>query len=47
LNKDKLQKVYQYYDGQTNDEKLTKAIMASAQQIEAKLACPARIDSHK
>lgn len=45
LNKAELQKVYQYYDGQTNDEKLTKAVMESAQQLGAKLACPARVDS--
>ena len=37
LNGEKLQKTYRYYDGQTNDKKLTEAIMASATQLGAKL----------
>ena len=40
-----LQKVYQYYDGQTDDKKLTKAVMYSAQQLGAKLFCPAELVS--
>lgn len=45
LNKTDLQHVYRYYDGQTNDKKLTEAVMYSAQQLGAELACPAEISS--
>jgi len=40
-----LQKVYQYNDGQTNDVKLTKAVMFSAKALGAELKCPANIIS--
>lgn len=43
LNKINLQKVYRYYDGQTNDKKLTEAVMSSAQQLGAKLSSPVKI----
>jgi len=43
LNKNNLQKVYRYYDGQTNDKKLTEAVMASAQQLGANLSYPVEI----
>jgi len=43
LNENNLQKVYRYYDGQTNDKKLTEAVMASAQQLGAKLSSPVEI----
>jgi len=43
LNENNLQKVYRYYDGQTNDKKLTEAVMASAQQLGAKLSSPVKI----
>lgn len=45
LNKTDLQHVYRYYDGQTNDKELTQAVMKSAQQLGAKLKCPAEINS--
>lgn len=45
LNKKELQKVYRYYDGQTNDKKLTQAVMASALQLGAELVCAATINS--
>ena len=37
LKRESLQKIYRYYDGQTNDKKLTEAVMASAIQFGAKL----------
>ncbi len=37
LEQKDLQKVYRYYDGQTNDIELTKAVMASAKQLGAEL----------
>lgn len=40
-----LQKIYQYYDGQTNDKKLTEAVMTSARQLGAELTCPATVTS--
>jgi len=43
LNEKNLQKVYRYYDGQTNDKKLTEAVMASAQQLGAILSSPVEI----
>ena len=43
LNKTDLQQVYRYYDGQTNDKKLTQAVMKSAQQLGAELYCPVEI----
>lgn len=45
LKKNKLQKVYRYYDGQTNDKKLTQAVMASAMQLGAELLCSIKIKS--
>lgn len=41
LNTTGLQAVYQYWDAQTNDAKLTRAVMRSAENLEAELACPA------
>ncbi len=40
-----LEKVYRYFDGQTNDKQLTKAVMDSAIQLGAELICPATIKS--
>ena len=40
LNKKDLQAVFQYPDAQTNDAELTKAVMASAQELGADLLCP-------
>lgn len=37
LKQDGLEKVFQYHDGQTNDVKLTKAVMNSAQTLGAEL----------
>lgn len=45
LEKTDLQKIFQYYDGQTNDEKLTKAVMNSAKALGAELALPVEITS--
>jgi glycerol-3-phosphate dehydrogenase len=45
LNKCDLQQVYRYYDGQTNDKKLTQAVMRSAQLLGTELVCPAAINS--
>ncbi len=36
-----LQTVFRYYDAQTDDAALTRAVMASAMSLGAKLACPA------
>ena len=43
LEQASLQKVYQYNDGQTNDEELTKAVMSSAKALGAELKCPASV----
>ena len=45
LNGENLQNTYRYYDGQTNDKKLTEAIMTSAIQLGAKLIDSAEIKS--
>ena len=45
LEQTDLQKVYQYKDGQTNDVKLTQAVMASAKQLGARLIFPASVIS--
>ncbi len=45
LEQTDLQKVYQYNDGQTNDVKLTQAVMASAKQLGAELIFPASVIS--
>jgi glycerol-3-phosphate dehydrogenase len=41
LKHDRLQAVFQYYDAQTNDAKLTRAVMQSALEYGAELRCPA------
>ena len=45
LEQTDLQKVYQYNDGQTNDVKLTEAVMSSAKSLGAELCCPAMVIS--
>ncbi len=40
-----LQAVYQYWDAQTDDAALTRAVMHSARQLGAELACPAQFVS--
>jgi glycerol-3-phosphate dehydrogenase len=42
LRQDDLQVVYQYWDAQTDDMQLTRAVMYSAMQLGAQLLCPAR-----
>ena len=42
LKQDGLQAVYQYWDAQTDDFQLTRAVMYSAMQLGAQLLCPAR-----
>ncbi|MDJ0956498.1 MAG: FAD-dependent oxidoreductase [Arenicellales bacterium] len=42
LKTDRLQHVFQYWDAQTDDVLLTQAVMNSAQQLGARLLCPAR-----
>lgn len=44
LREDQLKSVFQYWDAQTNDELLTRAVVASAEQLGAKLYCPARVE---
>ena len=39
LEQKKLQKIYAYNDGQTNDAALTKSVMRSAQQLDAEVHC--------
>ncbi len=41
LKTDGLQVVYRYFDAQTNDLDLTRAVMHSAEQLGARLICPA------
>lgn len=41
LKQDRLQAVFQYYDAQTNDADLTRAVMQSASDYGAELHCPA------
>ena len=41
LSEKNLQSVYQYTDGQTDDVKLTRAVMYSACELGAELVCPA------
>jgi len=38
-----LSRVFRYHDAQTNDQELTRAVMFSAQQLGAELACPAKL----
>lgn len=45
LEQKNLQKVFRYNDGQTNDVKLTKAVMFSAKQLGAELIFPASVVS--
>jgi len=40
-----LKAMYQYYDAQTDDALLTKAVVRSAQSLGAKLLCPAKVAS--
>jgi glycerol-3-phosphate dehydrogenase len=40
-----LQRVYQYWDAQTDDAALTRAVMYSATQLGAVLHCPARVNA--
>ena len=42
LKTDRLQHVFQYWDAQTDDVLLTRAVMSSAQRLGARLICPAR-----
>lgn len=42
LATDDLQRVYYYYDAQTDDRALTRAVVRSAQSLGARLVCPAR-----
>lgn len=39
-----LQAVYQYWDAQTDDAKLTRAVMHSAKKLGARLVCPVNIE---
>lgn len=41
LTTESLQEVFQYTDAQTDDAALTRAVMASAQSLDAELLCPA------
>lgn len=41
LRTDGLERVFRYYDAQTDDAQLVRAVMASAQELGAELACPA------
>jgi glycerol-3-phosphate dehydrogenase len=45
LNIENLQVVYQYWDAQTDDAALTRAVMQSAIDLGAELVCPARFIS--
>ena len=45
LNTDRLQQVFQYWDAQTDDVLLTRAVMKSALELGARLICPARFES--
>ena len=42
LKTDQLEHVFQYWDAQTDDVLLTRAVMNSAQELGAQLVCPAR-----
>ncbi|MFK5915413.1 MAG: glycerol-3-phosphate dehydrogenase/oxidase [Woeseiaceae bacterium] len=44
LKQSQLESVYQYYDGQTDDKKLTQAVMRSAEQLGALLLCPVQVE---
>jgi len=47
LETNRLQAVFRYYDGQTNDSQLTRAVMRSAIAHGANLCCPAEVLSAK
>ncbi len=47
LKQEGLQAVYQYWDAQTDDVELTRAVMYSALQLGAQLVCPARFVAAK
>lgn len=44
LRNEQLKAVFQYWDAQTDDELLTRAVVASAEQLGATLYCPARLE---
>lgn len=43
LKTENLKHVFQYWDAQTDDQKLTEAVMASALSLGAEIACPAAL----
>lgn len=43
LDTDGLRRVFRYQDAQTDDRRLTRAVMASALDLGARLECPARV----
>lgn len=43
LRTDKMQSLYQYWDAQTDDAALTKAVIQSAQTLGAEVYCPAKV----
>lgn len=45
LERKNLQKIYQYYDGQTNDVSLTKSVISSAKALGAEIICHAQVIS--
>lgn len=45
LDTDRLQAVFWYQDGQTDDRALTRAVLRSAQELGARLVCPAAFES--
>lgn len=45
LDREDLQRVFRYYDAQTDDKLLTEAVMRSAQSLGAELCMPAEFDS--
>ncbi len=47
LSTDKLRTVFQYYDAQTDDKELTKAVLQSALQLGAELRMPAQFSGAK
>ncbi len=44
LSTEGLERVYRYYDGQTDDAALVRAVARSAEDLGAKIACPARFE---
>lgn len=45
INQRELKKVFQYWDAQTDDRELTRAVMYSAVKMGAQLHCPARVNA--